>query len=53
MKYKNVPHSIGIVLSAKMATLHEMQTVYSIRDVYDMLEILNVDSHNQEMANRD
>ena len=53
MPYQNVPHSIGIVLSAKMATLHEMQTVYSIGDVYDMLEVINIDAHNQALANKD
>lgn len=52
MRYKNVPQSIGVVMSQKMATLHELQTVYGIEDVYDMLEVLNVDAHNQEIANK-
>jgi hypothetical protein len=30
-----------------MATLHELDTVYGLEDVYDMLEILSVDAHNQ------
>jgi hypothetical protein len=34
------------VLSAKMATLHELQTVYSVKDVYDMTEVILVDTHN-------
>jgi hypothetical protein len=30
-----------------MATLHELQTVYGLRDLWDMLEILSVDAHNE------
>lgn len=39
-------------MSAKMASLYELQTVYGIEDVYNMLEVLNVDNHNQEVANK-
>lgn len=40
-------------MSSKMATLYELQTIYGVEDVYDMLEVLNVDNHNQELANKD
>jgi hypothetical protein len=30
-----------------MATLHELDTVYGVEDVYDMLEVLSVDAHNR------
>lgn len=30
-----------------MATLQELQTVYSLEDAWDMLEIITIDSHNQ------
>ena len=33
-----------------MATLHELQTVYSVEDVYLMLEIMTTDSHNSHLA---
>jgi len=33
-----------------MATLHELQTVYSLGDLYDMLEVIAVDNHNQAVA---
>lgn len=33
-------------MSARMATLHELTTFYSLEDVYLMLEVLNVDAHN-------
>lgn len=51
MEYANVPPIIGAAISHKVATLHEMQTVYSIADVYDLLEIVNVDAHNQKLLN--
>ena len=33
-----------------MATLHELDTVYSVEDVYLMLEILTTDAHNAKLA---
>ena len=30
-----------------MATMHELDTVYGVEDLYDMLEVLSVDSHNR------
>jgi hypothetical protein len=32
-----------------MATLLELQTVYGLEDVYDMLEVLEVDAHNRRV----
>jgi hypothetical protein len=52
IEYKNVPMTIGLALSAKMATLNELQTVYGLEDVYDMLEIASVDAHNQNLARK-
>lgn len=46
-----MPPSIGTVVSAGKATLHELDTVYSVEDVYDMLEVLAVDAHNQRVMN--
>lgn len=34
-----------------MATLHELATVYGLRDCYDMLEIAAVDAHNRRVLN--
>lgn len=49
MGYPNVPRSIAAVVGQKLATLHELQTVYGLEDVYDMLEVLMVDNHNQDL----
>jgi len=35
------------VASKGLATLYEMQTVYGLEDVYDLLEIVVVDAYNQ------
>ena len=43
----NVPKSIGAVVSMRLATLHETQTVYGLKDVYDLLEIGAVDAYNR------
>lgn len=32
-----------------MATLHELQTVYGVKDAYDMLEIITVDDNNNSL----
>ena len=32
-----------------MATLAELDTVYGVEDVYDMLEVLTVDGHNNRL----
>mgnify|MGYP001104607550 CR=1 FL=1 len=50
--YPNMPRTLGIVISAGKATLHELETVYGIEDVYDMLEIIMVDAHNQRILNK-
>jgi len=34
-------------VSAKMATLIELQTIYGTRDAFDMLEVLIVDQANE------
>lgn len=37
-------------MSARLATLAELQTVYSLRDLFDLLEIIAVDRHNERIA---
>lgn len=48
----NVPASIGTVVSKGLATLHELDTVYGTQDLYDMLEIIAVDAHNQNVMRK-
>ena len=42
-----MPGSIGRVASRRLATLHELQTVYGAQDLYTLLEILAVDAFNE------
>ena len=51
--YVNVPRAIGIVISSKLATLVELDTVLSAEDLYMLLEIISVDAHNQRIANKE
>lgn len=39
--------TIGAVISAGKATLHELDTVYGVEDLYDMLEVIAIDAHNR------
>lgn len=34
-----------------MAKMYELQSIYDSRDLYDMVEIIAVDSYNQEVIN--
>lgn len=52
-----MPGIIGALVSGKMAKLIDLQTVYGAKDAYDLLEIMLVDRHNDEVmrehGNRD
>ena len=51
--YANVSRVVGAVVSSRLATLHELQTVYSVEDCFNLLEINAVNGHNHEiMAKR-
>ena len=49
----NVSAPVATLLSKRMATLHELDTVYGVRDVYDMLEVITVDDYNNALAKRE
>lgn len=46
----NVPRKIRLAMETGLATLHELQTVYSLRDLYDILEVAAVRAHNRRVA---
>lgn len=48
-----MPSVVGMVVSSRLATLRECQTVYSLRDVYDLREILMVDAYNRALLTPD
>ena len=45
--YANVPKIIGVIVGRRLATLHELQTIYGEQDAHDLLEIIAVDSANE------
>ena len=45
-QYQNVPKVIAVLISRRVATLHELDTIYGVQDAYDMLEIVAVDDYN-------
>jgi hypothetical protein len=47
IEYLNVPRVIGTVVSADKATLIELQSIYGVKDAYDLLEVILVDATNQ------
>ena len=44
--YSNTPGIIATLISARLATLHELQTIYGPYDAYRMLEIHQIDQLN-------
>jgi hypothetical protein len=50
--YANVPRAVGMVISRRLATLHELDTVYGSEDMWDLIEIAIVDTHNENILNK-
>lgn len=48
----NWPQGCGTLVSNGKATLLELETHYSVRDVFLMLEILAVDLFNQKLISK-
>lgn len=40
---------MGTILSHKLATLYELQTIYSYEDALDLYEIIAVNNHNENI----
>jgi hypothetical protein len=41
---------VGVVVSSKLATLHELQTVYSYEDMMNLYEIYLTNTYNERRA---
>ena len=39
------------MIASGYATLHELQTIYGSEDLYDFLEVISIDAHNQRVVN--
>lgn len=42
---------MGVIVGSRLATLHELQTIYGIEDAWDLLEIIMIDRHNEQLMN--
>lgn len=40
------------MISTGLATLDELDTVYSIEDCFDLLEIASINAHNKRVLNK-
>ena len=49
IEYQATSQTIATVLSSKMATLHELDTVYGVEDLWILIEISAVDRHNASL----
>lgn len=41
-----------MLVGARLATLHDLDTRYGLEDMYDLLEIAQVDAYNEYLANK-
>jgi len=41
-----------MIVSAGLATLHELGTIYGTEDAYDMIEIIRVDAYNRRLLSK-
>ena len=46
----NISSPVAAVVGERMASLHELETVYSYPDLLDMVELLSVRSYNKWVA---
>lgn len=51
IEYINTPPVIGTIVTSRLATLYELQTVYGAEDAYDLLELVNINKHNEAVLN--
>ena len=50
MDFTGVPGLFGVIVARRLATLHELQTVYSLEDALSMGEIIAVQNYNEWVA---
>lgn len=51
-EYVNVSRVVAAVVSSRLASLVDLDTVLGAQDLYTLLEILTVDAHNDRVANQ-
>lgn len=52
VEYLNMPRTVATCVSSRLATLHELDTVYGLEDMWGLLEVNTVDTHNANVAQK-
>ncbi len=47
----NISPLIAVIVSHKLATLNELETVYGLEDALNLYEIIAIDTYNEYQAN--
>lgn len=47
--YVNLPPMCGMIVSSKLATLQELQSVYGVGDLFNLAEVISVDGYNRRV----
>lgn len=47
LQYVNIPIPIAILVTNNMAAYHELASVYSLEDEWNLIEILQVNRYNE------
>jgi len=50
VEYTNISRTLATVISAGRADLHQLDTVYGLEDMWNLLEIIQVDNHNARVT---
>ena len=50
---ENISQLKALVIGERLATLHELETVYSFPDLLDLAEIVMVQRNNEAAANKE
>lgn len=48
----NVDPFVARLINGKMATLHELKTVYSLNDAYYLSEVLDISEESEYLASK-
>lgn len=49
-EYANISGLIGVIVARRLATLHELETIYSYEDALNLTEIILVQNYNEWAA---
>jgi hypothetical protein len=45
----NIHPYFALLITEKMVTLNELKTVYSMSDIFDLIEVIQVNSYNRRL----